>query len=134
MTTTKLTKKDMFNALLEVFNDCNAMYDFLYLKNADIAEGMEEFLTHEIELLNRKASSKTTKPSKTQVENVAIKATILEVLKKAGSPMCISDLQGADSGLGSLTNQRISALLTQLKNAGQVVRTTDKKKAYFSIA
>lgn len=134
MTTTKLTKKDMFNALLEALNNCPAMYDFLSSKNANIADGMQEFLTHEIELLDRKASSKTTKPSKTQVENVAIKETILEVLKKAGSPMCISDLQEADSGLGSLTNQRISALITQLKNAGQVVRMTDKKKAYFSLA
>ena len=134
MATAKVTKKDMFNALLDALTNCPAMYDFLSSKNANIADGMTGFLTHEIELLDRKASSKTTKPSKTQVENVAIKATILEVLKKTGTPMCISDLQGADSGLGLLTNQRISALLTQLKNAGQVVRTTDKKKAYFSIA
>lgn len=134
MATTKLTKKDMFHALLEASTNCEALYDFLSSKSEKIAEGMTDFLANEIDLLERKALSKTTKPSKTQVENVSIKETILEVLRAAGTPMCIADLQGADSGLASLTNQRISALLTQLKNAGKVVRTTEKKKAYFSLA
>ena len=37
-------------------------------------------------------------------------------------------------GLAGLKNQRVSAIMTQLKNAEKVVRTMEKKKAYFSLA
>jgi hypothetical protein len=32
------------------------------------------------------------------------------------------------------SNQKVTSLLTKLLNDGKVVRTTEKKKAYFSVA
>ena len=90
-----------------------------------------DYAKHEIELLDKKASNKT--PTKTQVENEHIKNVIVEVLTNATSPMTITDITNANDKLVELSNQKISALLTQLINANLVVRTSDKKKAYFSI-
>jgi hypothetical protein len=36
--------------------------------------------------------------------------------------------------LGGLSNQRVSALLRQLVESGEVVKTIDKKKSYFAVA
>ena len=46
----------------------------------------------------------------------------------------IKDIQAADEALVGLSGQKVSALLTSLKKEGKVVRTEDKKKAYFSVA
>jgi predicted transcriptional regulator len=46
--------------------------------------------------------------------------TVTEIIKEI--PEC-----------AELTNQRVSALLRQLVDRGEVVRTEDKRKAYFSL-
>lgn len=83
-----------------------------------------------------KTKSANRKPTKAQEENVTIKATILDVLKNAGKPLTIAEIQAGDETLAGLTNQKVSALLTQLgeKGTGEVVKTMDKKKAYFTVA
>ena len=48
--------------------------------------------------------------------------------------MTISEIMENCEGIAGLKNQRVSAIVTQLKNAGKVIRTEEKKKAYFSIA
>ena len=51
--------------------------------------------------------------------------------------MCSSDLteiQAKSAVLSELSNQRVSALLRQMIEAGEVVKTTDKKKSYFALA
>jgi hypothetical protein len=90
------------------------------------------FIDHEVELLDKK-SSKTTMTA-TQKENEGIKATILTVLSETNHPMTVSELM-TDERL-PYSNQRISALLTLMGENGtkQVVRTVDKKKAYFTVA
>ena len=90
-----------------------------------------DFVNHEIELLNRKKTSER-KPTKTQVENEGFKQAILDVLAKAEKPMTISEIMQGE-GLEGLKNQRVSALVTQLKKAGIVVRTEVKKVAYFAL-
>lgn len=116
MTEKKLTKRDYFAQLKEIVKG-----------NVEL----ENFIDHEVELLNKKSTSKT--PSKTQIANEGIKNTIVETLVNLARPATISDLQGANAELVELSNQKISALLTQLVNANIVVRTVDKKKAYFSV-
>ena len=71
-------------------------------------------------------------PTKVQIENESIKETILEVLINSDRKMTISDIQNANEELSSYSNQKISALLTQLVNEKKVERTLEKKKAYFS--
>ena len=129
----KVTKKEMFTKLFDI------------VTNKEIATAVEKisgmqgsafeiFLTHEIELLDKKSTAKSTKPTKTQLENEKLKELILAVLESKRTPQTISQIMTESEALSVLTNQRISALLTQLKNAGRVVRTEEKKKAYFAIA
>ena len=89
------------------------------------------YLENELALLDKKAQNK--KATKTQEQNVGIKATILEVLATIGSGT-VTDIQNGNEGLSALSNQKVSALIRQLVESGEVVRTTDKKKSIFSLA
>ena len=112
----KITKKEMFAMIKAQVKD-----------NAE----MVAFIDHEIELLDKKASNK--KATKTQEANIGIKATILAVLEGA-KPMTVTEMQGASAELGKLSNQKVSALVRQLVDAGDVVRIIDKKVSRFSLA
>jgi predicted transcriptional regulator len=114
--TNKMTKRDYFNRLLTIVA-------------GDVE--LEQFITHEIELLDKKSSGR--KPTKDQKENVEIKKEILSVLSDGGN-MTVTEIQKNSEILGELSNQKVSALLRQLVEAGKVVKTTDKKKSYFSLA
>jgi len=83
-----------------------------------------------------KNKSANRKPTKAQEANIEVKATILKVLTEADKPLTITEIQAGDASLAGLTNQKISALLTQLGEKGtkEVVKTMDKKKAYFAVA
>ena len=85
--------------------------------------------------MEKKRSSDSSKPTKTQLENEAIKANILEVLSDEGQTVS-EILPQLDETLSSkpLTNQRVSALLRQLVEAKSVVKTIDKKTSLFSLA
>ena len=76
--------------------------------------------------------SENRKPTKTQAENEDIKSVILAVLSEDGAT--VTEIQAKDERLSALSNQRVSALLRQLKDAGKVEKTMDKKKALYSIA
>ena len=89
------------------------------------------YLENELALLDKKAQNK--KATKTQEQNVGIKATILEVLATIGSGT-VTDIQNANEELSTLSNQKVSALVRQLVDSEKVVRTTDKKKSIFSLA
>lgn len=125
MATKKMTKKEMFTEIIKMMNG----------ETSSVTESaVIKFAEHEIELLNKKTSSGSGKPTKTQVENEGYKEVILEALATADKPMTISELMEYAEGLAGLKNQRVSAIMTQLKNANKVVRTMEKKKAYFSLA
>lgn len=113
---TKITKRMVLEHLMKEYANDTMVVDYA---------------KHEIELLDKKASNKT--PTKTQIENEGLKDIIVEVLKNATEPMTINDITSANDKLVNLSNQKISALLIQLIGANLVVRTSDKKKAYFSI-
>ena len=112
----KITKKEMFTMIKAQVKD-----------NAE----MVAFIDHEIELLDKKASNK--KATKTQEANVGIKSTILAVLE-GNKSMTITEMQGASAELGKLSNQKVSALVRQLVDTGDVVRIIDKKVSRFSLA
>ena len=118
---TKLTKRDHFNALLSI---------------PAVAENetLVAFIENELELLNRKRASVNGKPSKNQEENQCIKEKILEVLAD-GKMMTISEMQKADDVLGNFSNQKLNALVKQLKDdEHKLEKVTDKRKAYFKLA
>lgn len=114
--TKKLTKKDYFKELREMVEE---------IGRTDLVD----FIDHEIELLTKKGSKST--PTKTQVENEAIKEKIVATLVELGKYATITEIQGANTELADLSNQKISALLKQLVDNGAVNKVIDKKKAYF---
>ena len=83
-------------------------------------------------LLDRKAkhtakANGERKPTKTQLENEGIKEQILGVLTTEPTPVAeICEQVG-------LTNQKVTALLTQLAKANAVVRTEVKGKAHYAL-
>ena len=89
------------------------------------------YLENELALLDKKAQNK--KATKTQEQNIGIKTTILEVLATIGSGT-VTDIQNGNEELSALSNQKVSALVRQLVESGEVVKTTDKKKSIFSLA
>ena len=118
----KLTKRDYFEMILEV------------------VEGNEQltaFVNHELELLDKKASSKSM--TSNQKENEQIKARIIQALVELGKPVTITELQANNGEMAQYSNQKLSALIKQMvRNEdnpnGEITRAMDKKKAYFSIA
>jgi hypothetical protein len=74
--------------------------------------------------------SENRKATATQTENIGFKENILAVLADGGS-YTVTEIQGKDTALGALSNQRVSALLRQLIDDGKVEKTVDKKKSYF---
>ena len=120
--TVKVTKRERFEQLMEI------------VKASEVENSAElvAFIEHEVELLTKK-NSRSGKPTKTQVENETIKAQIVSVLESAGKPMTVTQLL-AKSELADLSNQKVSALLTQLRKTGIVVRTVEKKVAFYSLA
>lgn len=109
----KLTKKELYAKAIAETKD----------------ETLKAFFKHEIELLDKRTANK-----KENFENVEIKELILDTLEIAGKPMTITEIMKADSNLPQ-SNQKISALVRQLKEDNIVARTKDKKgRALFALA
>lgn len=119
-TTQKITKRDNFNTLLAIP---------AVAENAQLVS----FIEHEIELLDKKNSA-DKKPTAQQIANKGVMETIMQVLSENGGLMTVTDVQKSNAALAELSNQRISALLRQLKDEHKVERVEDKRKAFFKIA
>ena len=119
MTDIKMTKKDWYKVIAEMVKTSNHPQK----------EGMLQFIDHEVELLGNRKSAQ----SKTQKENVEVMVAIKDALASVGKPVTVTELQTVESMAG-YSNQKLSALLRQMIQAGTVVKTIDHKKAYFSLA
>jgi hypothetical protein len=113
---TKLTKAQKFEMLKGI-------------KEVAENETLVAFIDHELELLAKKNSSEK-KPTAQQTANDGIKAEILEGMAE-GKLYTITDLIKEIPACAELTNQRVSALVRQLKDEGSVERVEEKRKAYF---
>ena len=111
----KMTKREMFEQIK---------------RNYDLTQAEIDFIDHELELLAKKNSA-DKKPTKVQVENEGIKSEILEGME-VGKAYTITDLIKEVPAVAELSNQRVSALVRQLVADGSVVRTEEKRKAYFT--
>lgn len=94
-------------------------------------ETFVEFFENEIERNKQKNSSKSSKPTEKQIENEKIKASILEYMKSVGTPVTISNIVKDFDNEYSIP--KISALVKQLKDSGQVSREEVKRVAYFKV-
>jgi hypothetical protein len=120
----KITKKEMFTSIVKAIDTYLIEFD-----DDRFNTDMVSFLQHEIDLLNKKSTSK--KPTATQVANEGLKDTIVSVLE--AREMTASEVLNATDEFKGLSNQKISALLKQLVDEGRVAKSTDGKKSLFSV-
>ena len=92
-------------------------------------EMLMEFIEHEIDLLNRKNTT-DKKPTAQQMANDGIKGAIYDYME-SDKLYTLTDLQKKVPACAELTNQRVSALVRQMIDAGKVDRIEEKNKAYF---
>ena len=93
-----------------------------------------EFIDGRIaQVAKKNAPGGERKLTKTQLENEGTKGVILEVLSNVTEPVTIADMQKLSTALGALSNQKITALVSQLVKADAIVRTEEKGKAYFAL-
>ena len=79
-------------------------------------------------------NSRSGKPTKTQQQNEVLKEDILRFMK----PEQLYSIEDLRKGVPSLveieaSNQKVSALLKQLKELGLVKRVEDKRKVFFQL-
>ena len=92
-----------------------------------------EVLTSIRDTITKANSRKSDKPTKTQIENAALRVKVLALMDT--TPRTVSEVMALDpDGIGTLTNQKVSALLNSAVAAGEVVKTVEKRKSYFRLA
>ena len=111
----KMTKREMFEQIKA---------------NYQLTDDEIKFIDHELELLAKKNTSEK-KPTAQQVANEGLKKTIMDVLMANGGLMTVTDIQKSCEELSELSNQKITALIRQLKEDGKVEKIEDKRKSYF---
>ena len=114
----KKTQREFFN-------------DIIALAEANNRTDIVEFAQGRIAVLDKKSTSRTT--SKNQEQNEALKVAIVDTLRTIGSGRVIT-IQNANAELGGYSNQKITALVRQLVEAGTVIKTVEKKSSIFSLA
>ena len=120
----KITKKEMFAQVIAM------------AQGKEVAVSADEivaFAEHEIELLNKKAGTKSKKETANDAENARLMEVIVETLTGSEKAMTVSELMTANAELGELSNQKVSALMKKLVDGGRVQKSTDKRKSVFSI-
>lgn len=108
----KKTKKEYFNELMTYVSD---------------NEDLMAFIQHELEMLDKKKTSGKNN-AKVQ-ENTALKEKIYNLLCAEDRALTITEMVKLLDE--EVSNQRVSALVKQLKDAGKVERTMNKKTALF---
>lgn len=95
--------------------------------NTEIKEKLEKMKAQ-----FEKKNGAERKPTANQQENAELKFAILDGME-VGKKYTITDLMKSIVEIADLSNQRVSALVRQLKDEGKVVRTEEKRKAYFEV-
>lgn len=90
------------------------------------------FIDHEIELLENKKAN-VRKPTSNQLENETFKKEIVNFLETNEGKFTITEMCEKVSCLKDISNQRVSAIMKQLVDSGNVLKEYEKRKAYFSI-
>lgn len=120
----KITKKEMFAQVIAMAQGEEVSVS---------ADEIVAFAEHEIELLNKKAGSKSKKETANDAENARLMEVITGVLLNAEKPLTVSEIMAESEELSELSNQKVSALMKKLVDGGRVQKSTDKRKSVFSI-
>lgn len=96
-------------------------------------EEVKAFAEKEIAMLDKKNATRSSKPTKTQIENEQIKFNLIEVMTE---PMTVSTITKAYNEYfnTSYSVNKFTALVTQMKKNNTLLREVVKGVAYYSVA
>lgn len=121
------TRKEMFTSVS----------DFLAEHDADVA--LIDFINHQIELLDNKKESK--KQSKEQEENATYSNAIYEQMafeRKYSAAELMKELPAVGDWNANheteLSVQKLASLLKPLVDGGKVIKTTEKRRVFYTKA
>ena len=97
-------------------------------------ERLANFVAHEMELLAKKKSYKSNKPSKRQEENEKVLVPAIKAFLATVDKATASQIANGVAVDFEVTAPRVTAQLTKLKKAGKVVNTKEKGVSYYSMA
>lgn len=118
----KVTKKDMYTLIASLVE----------------REDVKKFCAHEIELLDNKKKGSAKVTAKEEAEMTLV----YEALKAVGAATTVSGLLSTNmdnfaplaNSSGTISTQKVSAVLKKLKEAGKVTSYADKKNTMFKVA
>lgn len=99
------------------------------IASVDNAEVKEKLVALQSSIAKKNGAER--KPTAQQTANTGFKSAIYEGMKE-GTLYTITDLIKNIPAIAELSNQRVSAIVRQMKDEGMVTRIEDKRKAYFS--
>lgn len=115
----KMTKRDYFAMIKAELPKTSANYS-----------AMTEFIDHEIELLDKKSTSRKLTPA--QIENEKrMEALITEL--EFNKRYTITEMREKTEAFKGLSSQRATALVGIMINQNKLVREMEKGVAYFSL-
>ena len=114
----KKTQKDFFNEIIEVVRESGR-------------DDLVEFCEGRISVLDKKSANRNKKVNE---ENENLKAIIVEVLGTMENGGTATEIMKANDTLSELSNQKVSAMLRQLKDDNKVIKTTEGRKSIFTLA
>lgn len=117
MATTKMTKREMFISIMSLDG---------------VTDEIRTFCEHEIELLDRKKSNGSSKPTKTQTENITLCNEIRVDLATLDAPVTVSEFMKLFPKYDYTLN-KLSAMFKKLVDNGDVEKIVEKRKSLFKI-
>lgn len=127
MTNTKMTRVTALNLAMGALSDLDTE------ESAQAIEKLEAIKAS----IEKKNSTKSSKPTANQLANENIKAEILDVLNSATAPVTIAEMKALNADLAQYETSKLSQLLRQMYTPDlcggkpTVRRTEVKGKAYF---
>lgn len=115
----KITKREMFTAIRG-------------LSEVQSNPDMVAFIDHEIELLDKKSSTKSKADIAKEEKNEAIYADILSVME-VGKMYRVSELMKIVPSLDDTSNQFASRRMMEMETRGMVTKVTEKRVTYYTV-
>lgn len=128
---TKMTKKVALEcALCAVKN-----WDLKEYRSADdgttfTADEVVAKLNEMWDALNKKSSSSSRKPTKTQIENEAHKTKIAEIIRLQGVPMTVTEVWKFPE-FHDMSTQKVSALMNQMVDDSILIKSKRGRSSVF---
>ena len=123
--------------IVEQYDKVKALLNGEVVEDYTIEQALQFLTERSAQTAKKNASGGERKPTPRemakQAENERIYTEIAFVLTENAN-LTVTEMQKKSAMLGELSNQKVSAMLSDMVETGNVVRTKEKGKTYFSLA